>query len=175
MLKSNKWLNMFRMISGLFLLLLFFELYPRYSELVSDTWKLFIWQQANKEDEQIRLNIQNINLQNTKLKADISSIISDYNEQRSISSIIGYIDSIATNNKLKLTSIKPEVITEERNLLRLPLLVVMEGVYDNLYKFTHEIENSPQVIIIKEMDVKSVYPSRQKVVMELNIEVYLNL
>ena len=172
---NTKWRNLFYLIAGFSLFVLILEIIPRTWDL---TGNIAEWiSSSNKIDmlNEQEQKLGEITIRNNRLKDEINSIVSDYEENKNISSILNELNGIASASKVKITNIKPEKIEKDKNLWLQPMEINIESNFDGIYNFVRMMENSSKVIVVKSIDIRSIKTLSGYLNSNVNIEVYLNL
>ena len=173
--KNKQWRNIISLTILLTVFIFMFEIIPHLTEVTS----LFInWLNQSGQIEKLdeaEVKLRRVTAYNRNLSARISTIVSDYEENQKISNVLSFIDQIATGAKINIVSIKPGKIKKRNELWLQPIELTLLSNYEGFLNFVFMLENSPKVIIIKSIEIK---PSRiigERLKVNANIEVYLNL
>ena len=125
------------------------------------------WQYKNSDHY---LHIKQINAFNRQMSHSVSS----FNES-SLSGIINHLDNLSKKSGIKNLAIKPGEIKKENNLVIQPVEINLNAEYENIFNYIRFLENSGQVIKIKELKLKPVKPVTKILTLKANIEIYLNI
>ena len=174
-IKFGKWKKTIILTIGLLIFLIIFEIFPRYASLYDAFFEIIRNNNAIESIETTKLQIQELNLQNKRIKFEINNLVSDYEENKNISSVISYLDKTAGENRIKISSIKPGKLIYKDNLWLQPLEVSLQSNYQSIFNFLRILENSSKVILINELTYKPDELLKNKLNFTAKLEVYLNL
>ena len=158
LIKNKKWKNYILGTLSFFVLILLFEIYPRVSNILSLGYDLYERYAKTKEAEQNNLNENNFISENKKLKLQINSFVSNYEESQKISSIISFLDDIASKNDIEIAAIIPGKVEKKNNLWLQPIEININSNYEGMFNFVRSLEKSPKVILLKGLDFKPIKP-----------------
>ena len=175
LIKSKKWKNIIFLSLFLFVVVTFSDVIPDYSNLVSTGYDLFIQKRKIEESENNRLAIRELEIKNKNLKLEINRVVSNYEENKNLSSVLSFLDEAAKESKVKFTSIRPKKLEKKDNLWMQPVEVNISSSYGNIYNFTRYLESSSKVAVLKELSFKPEEMLKPKLEMKAEIEFYLNL
>jgi Tfp pilus assembly protein PilO len=175
LIKNKKWKNYLLATLALFVLILLFEIYPRVSNILTLGYDLYKRNAKTEEAEQNNLNESNLITENKKLKLQINSFVSNYEESQKISSIISFLDDLAARNDVEVTEIVPGKVEKKNNLRLQPIEININSNYEGMFNFVRSLEKSSKVIVLKELDFKPIRPISDSLNVKANLEVYLNL
>jgi Tfp pilus assembly protein PilO len=159
----------------MFVLVIFSDLMPDYSNLVSTGYDLFIQKKKVEESENNRQVIHELEIKNKNLRLEINQVVSNYEENKNLSSVLSFLDKAAKESKIKFTSIRPKKLEKKDNLWMQPVEVNISSSYENIYNFTRYLESSSKVAVLKELSFKPEKILKPKLEMKAEIEFYLNL
>ena len=174
-IKNKKWKNILMLLCGFTVIILLFEILPRALNTLSLTSE---WIEQSDQIEmlgKIDARINMITKQNAELKASIGSIVSDYEDNQKISSVLSLFDEIAPNRNVNIEIVKPLEIIKRDNLWLQPIDMTITAMYENFYNFIRFLENSQKVVLVKEITLKNENSVNGKIKINTTFEVYLNL
>lgn len=174
-IKNPKWRNLFLLVLGFTIIVIFFEVIPR---ILNDITLISDWiEQSNRIDRigEVEKALEISKKENSRLRKNIGSIVSNYEDKQKISSVLSSIDNIAKKAKVSLDRIIPKEVSYRDNLLLQPIEIELTSQYENYYNFIRFLENSPKVIIVKEIAVHQLESGSKYLKIDTKLEVYLNL
>ena len=174
-IKNKKWRNISMIIIGFTILIIVFEIIPRSFDLVSNYITTVDQEKKINELEILKLQQKNLQIEVNDLENNISKLVSNIESDKKISSIINLLNQLSDKAKVKIVSIKPTKISKKDNLWIQLLEVKMESRLENIYNLTRFLENADKVISFNKLEVKSVKPANDKLTINSELEVYLNL
>ena len=127
-----------------------------------------------EESENKRLAIRELEIKNKNLKKEINQVVSNYEENKNLSSVLSFLDEAAKESKVKFTSIRQRKLRKD-NLWMQPIEVNISSSYGNIYNFTRYLESSSKVAVLKELSFKPEEMLKPELEMKAEIEFYLNL
>ncbi|MBU0475266.1 MAG: type 4a pilus biogenesis protein PilO [Bacteroidetes bacterium] len=174
-INNKKWKNINVIIIVFTIVVLFGEILPRIWDLSSLTINWI--NDTNKLDKvtAIDANLYKLTETNKKLKSQINQIVSDYEENKNISTTMRYLNNIAKKSNISITSIKPSKLKSNENLWLLPVELEFNSNYEELYNFIRFLESSEKVILVTEISINPITITQQKLKVLTKINVYLNL
>ncbi|MCA9733964.1 MAG: type 4a pilus biogenesis protein PilO [Deferribacteres bacterium] len=122
---------------------------------------------ANVEDWQTQKVILLKHIKN--LRSEVDTIMFNQSQERHVSDIVGLFDKYAREEKLKITSIKPESMVDIKHAFELPMRVNLKGGYHGISRFINHLEETGLIIKVKGVQIYS------DKLMAKNIEAELNL
>ena len=173
--RNSKWRNLVILAVSFFVLILFAEVIPRSGDIIVNIseWITQSNKIGNLKETENKLGI--LTIKNNKLKSQINSIVSDYDEYRNISSVLNELNTIVAENNVKLINIHPESIVKKNNLWLQPMEINVESGYNELYNFVRTLEFSNKVIVVKDIHIIPGKMQSSNLKSTIRIEVYLNL
>ena len=174
-IKNKKWKNIILLLCGFTIVVLLFEIFPR----ALGTFSLASeWMEQSDQIErlgEIETRIEMVSKENSSLKEDISSIVSDYEDNQKISSVLSLLDEIANGTNVNIEAIKPQAIVKRDNLWLQPIDMTITSKYENFYNFIRFLESSQKVVLVKDIYLKHENSVTGMLNINTKLEVYLNL
>lgn len=174
-IKNKKWRNISLIIIVFTIMIIVFEILPRSYDLVSSYLTSVDQEKKINELEIIKLEQRNLQIEVNDLENNISKLVSNIESDKKISSVISLLNQLSEKAKVKIVSIKPTKIYKKDNLWIQLLDIKMESELENIYNFTRFLENTEKVISFNKLEIKSVKPAANKLTINSELEVYLNL
>ena len=174
-IKSKKWKNIIALSFFLFAVLIFSDIIPDYSNIAIIGYDLFIQKRKIEESENNKQTIRELEIKNKNLKLEINKVVSNYKENKNLSSVISFLDLAAKESKAKLTSIRPRKLEKKDNLWMQPVEINISSSYENIYNFTRYLESSSKVAVLNELNFKPEGILKPELKLKAEIEFYLNL
>lgn len=174
-IKNKKWKNINLGIIAFSLFITLFEFMPRIIDLgsltfnwVSDTIRL-------DETSDIDVKLVEQSVKNKNLKIRLKQVVSTYEDDKNISSVMQYLNTIASKSKISISSIKALKLKQNERLWLQPVEIEFNSNYEQLYNFTRFLEKSSKVILVNKLNSKPEVISKEKIKTKLLLDVYLNL
>lgn len=174
-IKTKKWKNIILLSLFLFVIIIFSEIIPKYSDLLSMSYDLIEQKIRSKESEENKSEMNKLLSENKNLKIEINNIVSDYEENKNLSSVLNFLDTAAKESGVSFTSIKPMQLLRKDNLWLQPVEINISSKFENIYNFTRYLESSSRVAVLKELQFKPEEMLSSKLNVKANLEFYLNL
>lgn len=173
--KNSKWKNIVLLSSVFFVIVILFQIFPDYAGLIHKVKTLVEQKDEISEGKKNQKILTNVLNRHKDLKNEIGSYVSNYNENKNISSIITILYNAAKKCNLTISSIRPSKVLQKNNLWLQPMEINFSTDYQNTYNFIKFIEKSRKVIIVKDLEMISSSKKKVNLDVKARIEVYLNL
>lgn len=174
-IKNKRWKLIISATFGFTIVIIFFDLLPRYSALLNQAAARFDKRNSAgslvKNQEKLRL----LRIENQNLRRNINNIVTDYKENKNLSSVLTFLDEKAAESYIKLRDIKPGELKRQNNLWLQPIELNLNSNYENIYNYLRFLEGSNNVILITELSMKPANRSNDSLNIKAHLEVYLNL
>lgn len=175
LINSKKWQFVVGTTLVLTVLVLLFDLSPRYLALWDKVGAYYNSVNNMNSLPQLKANLKEIKFENSQLHNNINNLISDYKENKNLSSVLEYLDKNARRSKIKITEIIPGKLRERNNLWLLPIQVEMSTKYENIYNFVRLLENSNKVVLINQLILTPIKDNADSLLVKSKLNVFLNL
>lgn len=174
-IKNKKWNNINLGIIAFTVVIILFEFIPRIMDLssqtlgwISDTIKL-------EETSDIDAKLIEQSVRNKNLKSQMKQVVSEYEDDKNISTVMEYLNDIASKSNINISSIKALKLKKDNRLWLQPVEIEFTSSYEQLYNFTRFIEHSSKVILVNKLVTKPEVITKGKLTSNLLVDVYLNL
>lgn len=174
-IKSKKWKNINAGIVGFTAFVIVFEFLPRVWDLGSQTFNMISDKIKLEGNSNIDQNLMEQSLKNKKLVSELKQIVSNYEEDKNISTVMQYLNNIAKKSNITISSIKALRLKQNDKLWLQPVEIEFSSNYEQLYNFTRFLEHSPKVILVNKINSKPEIITKEKINTKLLLDVYLNL
>ena len=172
---TKKWKNISLAAILLTAIILIFEIIPRFISVFVSVVEIIEQDDKISDSENADMEIKLLALENKKLAQGINRLVSDYEENSKMSSVISLIDSLALLNSMRISSIIPQKIMKTGNLWKQPIEININGSYENFFNFVRYLESSQKVIVIDKINIKSERIHSKELDIQLSLDAYLNL
>ena len=133
-----------------------------------------------QENAILSKKIEDLNLAKTNLKRLRSILDSTQNELKilneripdstKIGEFLKQVNALMERQKVDLISIHPEAIVEEKKCNRIPVRLIFEGSFTQIYQILHELETMNRTVVMEKMQItKSVESKHCHVDLTANI------
>ncbi len=174
-IKSKKWKNINIGIIAFTLVVMLFEFIPRIIDLGSLTFGLVSDTIRIEETSNIDTELMEQTLKNKNLKSQLKQVVSTYEEDKNISTVMQYLNNIASKSNISIASIKALKLKQNDRLWVQPVEIEFTSNYEQLYNLTRFLERSSKVILVNKLSSKPEVITKSKLNTKLLLDVYLNL
>lgn len=174
-IKSKKWKNINLGIITFTAMIIFFEFIPRVMDLSSQTFSWISDKIKLEETSDIDTKLMEQSARNKNLRTQMKQVVSDYEEDKNISTVMEYINHVANKSRINISSIKALKLKKDDRLWLQPVEIEFTSSYEQLYNFTRFIEHSSKVILVNKLSSKPKIITKGKLNTKLLVDVYLNL
>ncbi len=174
-IKNKKWKNINISIIVIIVLILFFEILPRIWDLGKTSIEFIENSKKLEKIDEVDSKLKELTIENRNLKAVMNKIVSNYEENKNISSTMRYLNDISNKSHISISSIKPLKLNKRENLWLQPIEIEFYSNYEQLYNFIRFLEYSKKVMLITEITVVPKIITHNKLKVITKIDVYLNL
>lgn len=174
-IKNKKWKNINIGIISFTLFITLFEFIPRIMYLGSSTFEWISDTIRLEETNDIENNLIEQSINNKTLKSQLKQVVSTYEDDKNISTVMQYLNNIASESNITISSIKALKLKQNERLWIQPVEIEFSSSYEQLYNFTRFLEKSSKVILVNKLNSEPEVITRQKLNTRLLLDVYLNL
>ncbi|MBK7980281.1 MAG: type 4a pilus biogenesis protein PilO [Ignavibacteriae bacterium] len=174
-IRNKKWKNINISIIGFTVFVIVIEFMPRFLNLGSQTFNVISDKIKLKETSSIDNNIKEQSLINKNLVSQLKQIVSNYEDDKNISTVMQYLNNIANKSNIKISSIKALKLKQEDKLWLQPVEIEITSNYEQLYNFTRFLEYSSKVILVNKLTSIPKTATKETLNTKLLLDVYLNL
>ncbi len=174
-IKTKKWKTLTIVIVVFTLFILLIEIFPRTIALVETLieWNARVALVSNSENT--ATDLQRVEFENNRLKRGIERIVTDYEENKKISSIISLLNEIAGKTGPTISVIRPQEIRKSGNLWLQPIELRLSSDYDEFFNFVKMLEAAKKVMQINQIEIKPKKILKSGININMNLSVYLNI
>ncbi|MFZ1288484.1 MAG: type 4a pilus biogenesis protein PilO [Melioribacteraceae bacterium] len=174
-IKNKKWKNINIGIVGFTAFVIVFEFMPRVWSLGSQSYNMISDKIKLEGNSNIDKNLMDQSLKNKNLVSQLKQIVSNYEEDKNISTVMQYLNNIANKSNITISSIKALKLKQNDKLWLQPVEIEFSSNYEQLYNFTRFLEHSPKVILVNKINSKPEIITKENINTKFLLDVYLNL
>ncbi|MCB0749454.1 MAG: type 4a pilus biogenesis protein PilO [Ignavibacteriae bacterium] len=174
-IKNKKWQNINIGIIGFTLFIILFDFIPRVMDLGSNTFNLVSDKIKLNQNNEIDTELLQLSTKNKAIKNQFKQIVSDYEDDKNISTVMQYLNNIANKSNIKISSIKALKLKQENKLWLQPVEIEITSNYEQLYNFTRFLEHSSKVILVNKLTSIPKTATKETLNTKLLLDIYLNL
>lgn len=157
------------------LIIIVFDLLPRYTDIAYYLFRNIENEKLREEVAESEILLQNLKSTNYDLKNRLETIVTDYDKHNQVSNILTLFNTMSKKSKVSILTMKPSTVKKENHLYKQNVILKVSSKYENLYNFLRFAENSNKVFLLKSMTILSDKKVSDSLETELLFEIYLNL
>jgi len=150
-IKSKKWKNINLGIIAFTVVIILFEFIPRIMDLGTQTFSWISDKIKLEETSDIDAKLMEQSVKNKNLKSQMKQIVSDYEGDKNISTVMQYLNDIANKSNIHISSIKALKLKKDDRLWLQPVEIEFTSNYEQLFNFSRFIEHSSKVILVNKL------------------------
>lgn len=173
--KNKKWKSLIAISALLFLFVMLFDIFPRFSGLTSMAVELMEEKSRLEKEKESEMRFKELRVENMSLKDELRSMAPGYAPEENMSSVVSLLDSLSHKSHSRISSIVPGKSYRKDNLILQPLEVNLRAKYENAYNWARFLETARKVMLIKSLTLKPEEALSDSLTVKTELEVYMNL
>lgn len=171
----KKYSQRFYLITGITVILIFFEIIPRFVGLIESSLKVISSSSKLTKSQELERKYNALVAQNIYYKKLITSLVSDYEDEKRISDVYKILNEANLKSGTRLVELKSDEIRKKENLWYTDVEIILEGSYEGFYNLLNYIEQSPKTIKVVSIQMKKKGLKKTQIEANIKLTVYLNI
>lgn len=99
-------------------------------------------------------NLQNLTLAFDNARAELEALNERIPEKGKFGQFLKQVDALMKEENIDLVSLEPLPTVEERRFTKIPIRLICEGPFLNIYRLIHDLETMHRMVLLEKMEIK---------------------